>query len=121
MTGDRRPALYLPPTADRRDARFSPNGRFVAYSSDESASSVQVFVETFPAGGGKWQISTNGGIRPVWRADGRELYYLGAHAELMAVPIVLTPQFTPGTPAKLFDSWARGFLTGYDVSPDGQR
>jgi eukaryotic-like serine/threonine-protein kinase len=121
MTGDRKPVMYLPSTADRRDGRFSPDGRFVAYSSDESSSSVQVFVETFPAGGGKWQISTNGGARPVWRADGGELYYLSPHAELMAVPIALTPLFTPGTPVKLFDSWARGFLTGYAVSRDGQR
>jgi Tol biopolymer transport system component len=120
MTGDRQPVLYLPPSADRRDARFSPDGRFVAYSSDES-SLVQVFVETFPAGGGKWQISTNGGSRPVWRGDGRELFYLGAHAELMAVPMTLTPQLTAGTPVKLFDSWARGVLAGFDVSRDGQR
>jgi len=121
MTGDRTPSIYLPPSADRRDGRFSPDGRFVAYSSDESTSSVQVFVETFPAGSGKWQISTAGGSRPVWRADGRELYYLGPHAELMAVPMTLTPQLTAGAPVKLFDSWARGFLAGYDVSRDGQR
>jgi Tol biopolymer transport system component len=120
MAGERRAVLYLPSTADRRDGRFSPDGRFVAYSSDES-SSAQVFVETFPAGGGKWQISTSGGTRPRWRADGRELFYLGPHAELLAVPITPTPQLTPGTPVKLFDSWARGVLAGYDVSRDGQR
>jgi Tol biopolymer transport system component len=121
MTGDRKPVMYLPSTADRRDGRFSPDGHFVAYSSDESSSSIQVFVETFPAGGGKWQISTDGGARPKWRGDGRELYYLGPHAELMAVSMTLTPQLIAGTPVKLFDSWARGFLAGYDVSRDGQR
>src|SRR5262249_51736696 len=120
MTGEQRSAVFLPATADYRDARFSSDGRFVAYSSDESTA-AQVYVEAFPPGGGKWQISSTGGIRPHWRADGRELYYLGPHAELMAVPMTLTPQLTAGTPVKLFDSWARGVLAGYDVSADGQR
>jgi dipeptidyl aminopeptidase/acylaminoacyl peptidase len=120
MTGERRPVRYLAATADQRDARFSPDGRFIAYSSDES-SSLQIYVGTFPPGGGKWQISANGGTRPVWRADGRELYYIGSHAEMMAVPISTSPQFAPGTPVKLFDSWVRGALAGYDVSRDGQR
>ena len=120
MTGDRKPVPYLPADADYRDGRFSPDGRFVAYSSDES-SAIQVYVETSPRGAGKWQISPKGGTRPRWRADGRELYYLDSSAALMAVPITLSPQFTPGAPVKLFDSWARGVLAGYDVSRDGQR
>src|SRR5262249_51955141 len=62
MTGNRRSVPYLPADADHRDGRFSPDGHFVAYASDES-SMPQVYVETFPVGGGKWQVSTNGGTR----------------------------------------------------------
>jgi hypothetical protein len=80
-----------------------------------------VYVETFPAGGGKWQISTSGGSNPRWRADGRELYYLSPAAELMAAAITLTPRFTPEAPVKLFDTWIRSYLSNFDVSADGQR
>jgi Tol biopolymer transport system component len=118
--GDRKPVPYVPADADHRDARFSADGRFVAYTSDESAT-PQVYVETFPAGGGKWQISTSGGSNPRWRADGRELYYLSPAAELMAAAITLTPRFTPEAPVKLFDTWIRSYLSNFDVSADGQR
>jgi len=118
--GDRKPVPYVPADADHRDGRFSPDGHFVAYTSDES-STPQVYVETFPAGGGKWQISTSGGTNPRWRGDGRELYYLSPGAELMAAAITPAPRFAPETPVKLFDTWIRSYLANFDVSPDGQR
>jgi len=105
---------------DHRGGRFSPDGRFVAYSSDE-ASTVQVYVQSFPAGHGKWQISTDGGDRPMWRGDGKELYYLAPGGKLMAVPIGAGPAFNPGRPVVLFDTWIRGALNEYGVTRDGQK
>ena len=120
MAGDRQPQPYLPPDFDYRGARFSPDGRFIAYESDE-ASRLQVFVQSFPAGNGKWQISTDGGDRPEWRSDGKELYYLAPGGTLMAVEVTTNPTFKVGPPKALFATWIRGALNEYGVSRDGQR
>ena len=72
---------------DKSHARVSPDGRFVAYSTNESGI-YQIVVQTFPgANGGKWQISADGGVEPKWRRDGRELYYLALDGKLMSVSI----------------------------------
>jgi serine/threonine-protein kinase len=121
----------LKPSYEVRNAEVSPDGRFVAYESLESTV-PQVFVQTFPdVSGGRWQISTNGGTKPVWAASGRELFYVsgeGTTADLYAVPV--TPgagpkaTFVAGTPVKLFGIW-RNSLTvrgrSYDVARDGKR
>ncbi len=120
LEGDKKPQPYLAPDFDYRGARFSPDGRFVAYDSDE-ASTVQVFVQSFPAGHGKWQISTQGGDRPRWRADGKELYYLAPGGKLMAVEISAAAGLNPSPPKLLFETWIRGALAEYEVSRDGQR
>jgi eukaryotic-like serine/threonine-protein kinase len=65
-------------------ARFSPNGRWIAYQSDELGR-YEVFVKSFPLSDTKWQISTGGGSLPRWRRDGKELFYLAADGELMSV------------------------------------
>jgi Tol biopolymer transport system component len=119
MKGDSKPVSYLPADFDYRDARFSPDGRWVAYDSNES-SPIQVYVQSFPAGSGKWQISTEGGSLPRWRSDGKELYYLAPGAKLMAVDVDTTAGFRPGPPKLLFETWVRG-LSEYGVSKDGQR
>jgi Tol biopolymer transport system component len=81
-----------PPNLDARalvsHARISPDGRWVAYLSAESGR-ADVFVQNFPTPAGKWQISTAGGIQPVWRRDGKELFYLAPDGTLMAVPTTL--------------------------------
>jgi serine/threonine protein kinase/Tol biopolymer transport system component len=120
MAGERKPVTYLPPDFEYRDARFSPDGRLVAYASDE-ASTVQVFVQSFPSGSGRWQISTQGGSRPRWRADGRELYYLAPGGKLMAVDVKPGAAFNASPPKLLFETWIRGYLAEYDVSHDGQK
>jgi Tol biopolymer transport system component/tRNA A-37 threonylcarbamoyl transferase component Bud32 len=102
------------------DARFSPDGRFLAYDSDESGRS-EVYVLALPGPTGKWQVSAAGGYVPRFRGDGRELYYLSLDNKMMAVPIEPGPPFHAGTPVALF-----GFhpvLNGspYDATPDGKR
>jgi serine/threonine-protein kinase len=105
-------------------ADFSPNGRFVAYQSEESGRS-EIYVRPFPrVNNGRWQVSTAGGTRPVWARSGRELFYLDASNALTAVPVDISgPTISIGSPAKLFDS---GYAEPnpsrhFDVSADGQR
>jgi hypothetical protein len=115
---------------------FSPDGRWVAYQSNESGRQ-EIYVRPFvpPGGAGaaagtagnQWQVSTAGGISPRWRPDGKELYYLDPAGAMMAAPITVTgATFAPGEPVRLFPT--RIFGGGediqlgrqYDVAPDGR-
>jgi hypothetical protein len=82
-------------------ASFSPDGGMFAYSSNESGT-YQVYVQTFPLSNRKWPVSTSGGFEPHWRADGREMYYLGEDRKLMAVDVGAGPSF--GVPKPLFQT-----------------
>jgi len=123
MDGTSKPVDYLVGDATDRMAMFSPDGRFLAYASNESGTS-EVYVQTFPASGGKWQISNGGGSQPVWRGDGRELFFVSPGGTLQAVPVSIGGAFEPGIPKILFK---RPFEIGgilrnrYTVSSDGQR
>lgn len=107
---------------------FSADGRWLAYS---SGSPGQVYVQPYPALDHRAQVSIEGGSEPVWRRDGREIYYLqnvsagGAlKVRVMAVPVTTTPTFSAGTPHVLFEGPFRidgGHFRNYDVTPDGQR
>ena len=101
---------------------FSPDGRLVAYTSNESGR-FEVMVQTFPVSDRKWQVSTAGGYEPRWRGDGRELYYLSADRELMAVSVEPGPMF--GVPELLFRTKVLAGVnsqrTGYVPSRDGKR
>lgn len=121
-TGDRKPQPFLNGTYDEFDARFSPDGRYMAYVSNESGRE-EVYVQTFPDRSEKWQVSTRGGYDPRWSANGHQMYYLSTDQQMMSVPIRLSPAFDPGTPAALFT--ARVFLPGnarihYAVTADDQ-
>jgi hypothetical protein len=113
---------------DVRNAEVSPDGRFLLYESYESPM-PQIFVRPFPeVNSGRWQISTNGGVRPLWGPDGKEVFYVqtdpSGTAELMAVPISTSPAFSAGKPTRLFSiSRLAGQGNGrpYDVSNDGRR
>ena len=108
---------------NERNGEIAPDGRWLAYESDESGQ-YQVYVRPFPqVDGGRWQVSPAGGTRPVWARNGRELFYLNATQQLMAVAVQTTPTFSAGNPVKLFDTSYATPNTGvtYDVSPDGQR
>ena len=117
--GSIEPLLADAGTAEYAPA-FSPDGRFLAYTSTETGVD-EVFVETFPAGGGKWQVS-NSGACPVWSRDGRELFYTADEA-IMAVEVDTNGVLRPGTPRRLFGGpyeLRTMPLRNYDVGPDGR-
>jgi len=118
------PIPFLATPADETSAAFSPNGKWIAYSSDESGRR-DVYVRGFapdrnPAAAvGQWTISGNGGDKPRWSRDGKELFYIASDGKMMTVPITGGPTFEPGVPMPLFDTHVTGFMP-YDVAPDGR-
>ena len=101
---------------------FSPDGRWLAYMSNESGRN-EVYVQPFPGPGGKWQISTGGGTELVWARNGRELFYRNGD-KMMVVDIQTQPTLAASTPRLLFEGSyerANNFRPNYDVTPDGQR
>jgi Tol biopolymer transport system component len=101
---------------------FSPDGKWIAYVSDESGR-FEIYARPFPGPGEKWPISLEGGNEPVWPRNGRELFYRAGDA-MMAVEVQTTPAFSAGKPRKLFDKAYERSLAlwaNYDASPDGQR
>jgi Tol biopolymer transport system component len=113
------PSPWLISRFQDSDGRFSPDGRFIAYVSDESGR-PEVYVQPFELAGEKQRVSTAGGELPVWRRDGKELFYLSPTNTLMAVPVVLGSRIAIGEPTDLFDTTPSRHRA-YDVSPDGQR
>ena len=122
LLGDRKPFPYLATQFDESRAVFSPDGRWVAYQSDESGK-TEVYVSTFPAGGGKWQVSQGGGAEPRWGREGRELYYRAPVGKMMAASITEKGSAVEiGTPRELFElTTATGSFVGYSVAPDGKQ
>jgi eukaryotic-like serine/threonine-protein kinase len=102
------------------EGRFSPDGRFLAYSSDESGR-YEVYVQAFPGPGGRWQISTAGGSTARWRGDGQEIYYLSLDNKIMAVPVETAPAFRAASALPLFPIHPGPGGNIYDVSADGKR
>ena len=86
LFGDRKPFPFVATSVNKGNGQFSPDGRWVAYQSNESGR-YEVYVQPFPGPGGKWQVSTDGGIAPRWRRDSKELFYIAPNGKLMAVPI----------------------------------
>jgi Tol biopolymer transport system component len=119
LTRDRKPYPFLQTPANEWNGRLSPDSHWLAYQSDE-AGTYEIYVIAFPGQEGKWQISTQGGSRPLWSRDGKELFYIAADQKMMAVSVKTGAGFEHGTPAPLFETrtWA---LQGYDVSSDGKR
>ena len=103
LAGEQRAFPFLQTQFDERQGRFSPDGRWIAYASNESGT-WQVYVQSFPASGGKWQVSTAGGAQPQWRKDGREIFYLSADRKLMGAEVKATGStFEVGEPRMLFE------------------
>ena len=119
---DRKATAFLATPFNEGSPQFSPDGRWMAYASAESGT-VETFVQTFPASGGKWQISTAGGSYPRWRRDGKELYFVAPDSTLVAVEVATGSGFAAGTPKPLFRAPVKLMDIGfqYDVSPDGNR
>ncbi len=121
LTGDRKPFPFVKGNFNETNAQFSPDGHWVAYSANESGRS-EIYVAQFPGPGGKRQVSVAGGSVPRWRADGRELFYIGPGQMLMAAEIGLKPDNAEvGAVHPLFAGLLSGNGFQYDVSADGQR
>ena len=119
ISGEQPPYAFLQTPFEERGARFSPNGRWVAFVSNESGRD-EVYVSRFEKPGEKWRISNGGGRSPRWRRDGRELFYLAADRKIMAVPVSSTTvTFQAGDPVVLFKA-ASIIEDDYDVAADGQ-
>jgi Tol biopolymer transport system component len=118
--GDRKPFPYLHTEFDEQWAKLSPNGQWLAYTSDETKRN-EIYVQTFPTPAGKWQVSTNGGSRSVWSRDGKELYFIAADGKLMAVEVAEGAKFQAGLPKQLFDTHIGNVpYNWFDVSKDGR-
>jgi hypothetical protein len=124
--GTGKPEPFLVTDNKETDGAFSPDGRAVAYVSDESGTS-NVYVRSFPSTGAhKWQVSTAGGYQPRWRGDGKELFYISPTGQLMSVDITPGIATAPGRPAFLFQTAIFGGGASvnnwyWDVTADGQR
>jgi eukaryotic-like serine/threonine-protein kinase len=136
MTGTHKPFPFLQSSFSKVWGQFSPDGRWVAYESNESGR-FEIYVRRFvkPGGAadstaaqaGQWQVSTAGGISPTWRADGKKLFYIDPAGMMMAAPITDTGStVVPGTPVALFEANVLGGGNDsgqgrqYDVAPDGR-
>jgi Tol biopolymer transport system component len=127
MFGEQKAVPFIQTEFAEIQARFSPDGRWVAYTSNASGP-FQVYVQSFPASGGKWQISTNGGAQPQWRHDGKELFFLSPNRKLMAVEVNGSgATFVAGVPQDLFEVRTSPLFPGlgsssyYAASGDGKR
>lgn len=125
---DRQTAPLIQTPFIEQNGEVSPDGRWLAYESNESGQ-FQIYVRPFPdVDAGRWQISPWGGTRPLWARDGRELFYVTPTGTLMAVPVDTATSFSAGTPVRLFDGPFFEFLRTldtsqivgrtYDISPD---
>jgi serine/threonine protein kinase/Tol biopolymer transport system component len=122
---DLKDSLFLKAPSVLRNGQFSPDGKWVAYASNETGK-WEIYVTSFPAPHGKWQVSFGGGEQPRWRGDGKELFYLSPDGKVMAVAVTTGANFDSGTPVILFQATPRQpipvyDLFVYDVSRDGQR
>ena len=129
LDGDRKPFPVVQTNFDEEAAQFSPDGKWIAYQSDESGR-VEIYVQPFPGPGNRWPISTDGGSQVRWRSDGKELFYVALDGRLMAVPIrVASNAGAPevDTSVTLFAPRLGGavqqadYRHQYMVSSDGQR
>jgi Tol biopolymer transport system component len=123
LSGDRKPFPFLNEETNQNNARFSPDGHWVAYTSLETGE-PQVYVQSFPPGAGKWSVSTTSGGDPRWRGDGRELFYTTQGSMWSVEVTTSSTALAIGVPRKLFDvnGLTYGPLrSGYDVTQDGER
>jgi Tol biopolymer transport system component len=116
---------FLKAVSILRNGQFSPDGKWVAYASNETGK-WEIYVTSFPEARGKWQISAGGGEQPRWRGDGKELFFLSSGSKIIAVPVTTGANFDAGPPVALFQATPRQPVSTndqfvYDVSKDGQR
>jgi serine/threonine protein kinase len=124
-SGEQKPSVVVQTTFNEMKGRLSPDGKWIAYQSNESGT-TQVTVQSFPPSGARWQVSTNGGYQPKWRRDGKELFYVAADKKLMVVQVKAEGnRFEISAPQPLFEMAIGNLpLNGspfYDVTRDGRR
>jgi len=124
-TSDGKMTRFLTTNTSESNGQISPDGKWVAYASNESGD-WEIYVTTYPTAAGKWQVSRGGGTEPRWRGDGKEMFYIGAGSTLMSVPITSDGTFAAGNPTPLFRTQFRAQVSStdqfsYDVTKDGQR
>ena len=124
--GERKPRLFHGTRFNKahkaiKYAKFSPDGKWIAFHSDHSGRD-EIYVKAYPASGGIKQVSTVGGTEPVWARNGKELFYRNGD-KMMVVAVETTPTFKAGSPRQLFERsfFREGLPSNYDVSPDGRR
>ncbi len=119
LFGDRKPFPYLESQFDEENPKVSPNGQWLAYESNETKRN-EIYVQSFPKSGGKWQVSTDGGTGPVWSRDGKELFFRGANGKLMVAVVRSGPgnKFDNDLAKPLFD--LPGGAGTFDVNRDGR-
>jgi hypothetical protein len=130
ISGDRRPHPLLETRFSEAYPDFSPDGRWLAYASNESGRN-EVYVQPYPGPGPRKQVSVTGGTGPAWSHDGRELFYTNTQStggqatltRMMVVPVTVRPTFTAGVPRQLFEGryGATAGIRSYDVTADGRR
>ncbi len=122
---DKKVSPFLPGKSDKADGQISPDGKWVAYESDETGE-WEVFISPYPGGGGKLQVSRGGGVEPRWRGDGKEIFYLDPKGNLVSVAVDSEGSLSTGSPTVLFQAHGRAEVSSsdlftYDVTPDGKR
>jgi eukaryotic-like serine/threonine-protein kinase len=124
MTGERRPYHFYASGHLERHGTFSPDGKWIAYTCDETGT-YEVYVQPFPATGAKYKVSMQGGAQPRWRGDGKELFYRTEDGKMMAVPVKTAGGFESGVPKMLFKASADPLYPSlaipYAVTKDGHR
>ena len=118
LFGDRKPFPYLQIECNETLAKLSPDGRWLAYASDET-NRYEVYVNSFPTPGEKSLISTAGGKYPAWSRDGKELFFVGADRKMMVATVQSGAHFQAGVPIPLFETRLPSGVTRFDVSNDG--
>jgi eukaryotic-like serine/threonine-protein kinase len=126
MDGERKPFVVVQSSANEDQGQFSPDGHWVAYTSNESGLS-EIYVIPFPPSpsGGRWLVSKGGGVMPRWRRDGKELFYISPDSQMMAADVTTNPVFKSGNPQALFqtdmaDTRIRTGPMSWDIAPDGR-
>ena len=121
LKGDKKPWVYLDSKVDEYEANISPDGKYLAYLTNETGA-YQIYVRSFPGKEGKWQISTDVAEDPRWSPDGKTLYYRKG-SQLMAVPVTTSPTFSSGVPKVLITNFPAMNVdsgTDFDITSDGK-
>ncbi len=124
LDGDRTPKPLITAASNQHYTAFSPNGKWMAYTSNESGNTFEVFVQPFPLTGAKYQITTAGGRTPVWSSDGRQLFYVDIPSNrIVGIDVRTDSGFSFGAPTAVPLDGGQFIAPGrnFDITPDGKQ